>query len=231
MAPSSSRSIPRLNWLRHPMISLGLDQVRSVLLIGAHSDDIEIGCGATVLRLLEERPSIELTWIVLSANGTRRDEAQASAESFLAAAKSAQIKIEGFRDGFFPYDGAAVKERFEALKEEVSPDLIFCHYGADRHQDHRLVSELTWNTFRNHCILEYEIPKYDGDLGSPNVFAPVSDAQRERKIEILLKCFPSQATKHWFAAETFAGLMRLRGLESNAPNGYAEAFYARKIQL
>ena len=213
------------------MISFGFEDIRSVLLLGAHSDDIEIGCGATVLRLIDEHPEIEITWVVLSGSDSRRKEAELSAQCFLQSAKSARVVVESFRDGFFPYDGALVKDRFERLKDEVSPDLIFCHHGVDRHQDHRLVCELTWNTFRNHCILEYEIPKYDGDLGTPNIFVPVSDAQRERKTALLLKCFPSQATKHWFAAETFSGLMRLRGLESNAPSGYAEAFYARKLCL
>jgi LmbE family N-acetylglucosaminyl deacetylase len=200
-----------------------------ILCLGAHSDDIEIGCGGTLLRLLADRPTTEVHWVVFSAAGPRANEARKSARLFLAGAKRRRVVVKRFRDGFFPYDGAKIKGAFEALKAVPEPDLIFTHYGADRHQDHRVISELTWNTFRNHMILEYEIPKYDGDLGSPNVFVPLDEATRRRKTSHLSSAFVSQRRKQWFSDETFAGLMRLRGVEACAPGGYAEAFYARKV--
>jgi LmbE family N-acetylglucosaminyl deacetylase len=202
-----------------------------VLCLGAHSDDIEIGCGGTLLKLCAEHPEIEVRWVVLSAAGARAEEARRSAELFLRSASGAEVLVESFRDGFFPYIGAEIKEYFEELKRGYSPNLIFSHYGADRHQDHRLVSELTWNTFRSHLVLEYEIPKYDGGLGSPNLFVPLTQAQQSEKIELLMTAFPSQREKHWFTPETFSGLMRLRGIEAAAPAGFAEGFYARKLVL
>jgi LmbE family N-acetylglucosaminyl deacetylase len=214
------------------MLSLGLGDgtrpVRRVLAIGAHSDDIEIGCGGTILRLLAEHPRLEVGWMVLSAEGDRRVEAVSSAEALLASAAGRQIDAHDFRDGFLPYQGAAVKERFEALKS-FAPDLILTHYGRDAHQDHRLVSELTWNTFRDHLILEYEIPKYDGDFGAPNVFVRLSDELAERKIAHLLEYFPSQRGRRWFTDDLFRALLRIRGMECNAPDRYAEAFYGRKL--
>jgi LmbE family N-acetylglucosaminyl deacetylase len=201
----------------------------SLLCLGAHSDDLEIGCAGTVLSLLAAHPGSRVHWVVFSAPGARAGEARQAARRLLRSA-TATIELHEFRDGFFPYDGAAIKERFERLKT-VRPDVIFTHRGADWHQDHRLVSELTWNTFRDHLILEYEIPKYDGDLDSPNVFMPLSAPIRRRKLSVLMTSFRSQRRKRWFSASTFDGLMRLRGVECAAPQGYAEGFYARKVTL
>jgi LmbE family N-acetylglucosaminyl deacetylase len=202
-----------------------------VLAIGAHADDIEIGCGATILRLVAENPGVSVDWLVLSGHGERASEAADSAAAFLAGAGATNITVEGFRDGFFPYLGEAVKERFEQLKSEVAPDLLLTHRLEDRHQDHRLVAELTWNTFRDHLILEYEIPKYEGDLGHPNLYVHLTQEQGEHKVELLRKCFPSQAGRSWFSDDTFWATLRLRGIECNAPGRYAEAFQARKLVL
>ncbi len=212
------------------MRTLQFDQLKTVLLLGAHSDDIEIGAGATALKILRENPDVRLIWVVLSAPGERETEARNSARLFLAGAKHADVVTYAFRDGFFPHEWAEIKSAFETFKT-YEPDLVFTHHGEDRHQDHRVTCELTWNTFRDHMILEYEIPKFDGGLGSPNFFVPASVADTDRKIEILGECFASQAGKHWFADLTFRGLMRLRGLECRAPEHLAEAFYARKIVM
>ena len=204
-----------------------------MLAIGCHADDIEIGCGGTIVALLEHDPDIEVTWLVLSAEGERAEEARMSAAAFLATARrEPRVIFETFRDSFFPYVGGEIKEAFERLKRDVSPpDLVFTHAGTDLHQDHRVVSELTWNTYRNHLILEFEIPKYDADLGSPSVFVPLEEAVVDRKIDLLLAHFASQRSKHWFTDDLFRSLMRLRGMESNSPTGYAEAFRCRKLQL
>jgi LmbE family N-acetylglucosaminyl deacetylase len=200
-----------------------------VLALGAHPDDIEIGCGGTLLRLVAERSDLEVTWAVFAATPERAVEARASAASFLAGlATPPRVVVHDFRDGFLPWSGAAVKERFEELKQVGSPDLVLTHYRDDRHQDHRLVSELTWNTWRNHLILEYEIPKYDGDFGSPNVFATLPAATLERKIALLFEHFPTQAGKPWFTEDLFRAVARIRGMESVAPERFAEAFYCRK---
>jgi len=199
------------------------------LCVGAHSDDIEIGCGGTILRLLEENPEVGVRWVVLGAAEQRVNEAVESANLFLADARRKEITIKGFRDGFFPYIGAEIKDFFEELKRESSPDLILTHYRQDLHQDHRLVSELTWNTFRNHLILEYEIVKYDGDIGSPNFFVHLSDSICRKKVQNIVKCFASQKHKNWFTEDAFLSILRLRGLESNAPHRYAEGYYCRKI--
>jgi LmbE family N-acetylglucosaminyl deacetylase len=195
--------------------------------IGAHSDDIEIGCGGTILRLVSEYPDLEVCWLVLSAHGNRLDEAQASARAMLGSARQ-RIVLHSFTDGYLPYEGAAVKDRFEEVKAGFQPDLVLTHYGRDAHQDHRLVSELTWNTFRDHLIWEFEIPKYDGDLGQPNLFVRLEETQAHAKVAHLLEHFPSQAGRRWFSQEVFLGLMRLRGMECNAESRYAEAFYCRK---
>jgi LmbE family N-acetylglucosaminyl deacetylase len=202
-----------------------------VLCLGAHSDDIEIGCGGTILSLLATRAQVDFHWVVLSADAQREQEARTSAEAFLKGARRSEVTVKRFRNGYFPFVGDAIKDYFEELKAAVSPDLVFTHYRDDRHQDHRVVSDLTWNTFRNHVVLEYEIPKYDGDLGSPNVFVPLSDEGCREKIRILLSSFTSQRDKHWFDEGTFRALMRLRGMESCAPSFHAEAFYARKAVL
>lgn len=202
--------------------------IERVLAIGCHADDIEIGCGGTLIALSRARPGLALTWVVLAAPGDRATEARASAQAFLADAGVPDVRIHEFRDGFLPYVGGEVKEVFEELKE-VRPDLVFAHTRHDLHQDHRLACELTWNTFRNHLILEYEIPKYDGDLGSPNVFVPLEESLVEEKLRVLRAHYASQHSKHWFDDELFRGLMRLRGMESASQ--YAEAFTCRKLAL
>ena len=209
----------------------GMKPTGWVLCLGAHSDDIEIGCGGTLLRLVQEYPDLRFYWVVFGASGHRVEEARASAEEFLAPVKEKRICIEGFRDGFFPYQGADIKEYFERLKCEISPTLIFTHFRNDLHQDHRQICELTWNTYRNHLVLEYEIPKYDGDLGSPNFFVHLDKEQCQQKAAAILRHFRTQENKDWFTEETFLALMRIRGIESKAPNGYAEAFYGRKIAI
>jgi LmbE family N-acetylglucosaminyl deacetylase len=203
----------------------------SVLCIGAHSDDIEIGAGATILGWIERGVRLDVHWSVLSAQGARADEAHASALAFLAKAERAVIDLAKFRDGFFPHQGSEIKDWFEALKTRTSPDVILCHWCGDAHQDHRQVSELTWNTFRNHVILEYEIPKWDGDIGQPNIYVPASRALMERKAKLLNDHFGSQRSKGWFDGEIFMGLARLRGMECRAADGFAEAFHARKLTV
>ena len=200
-----------------------------VMALGAHADDIEIGCGGFILELLRSYRSIDVHWVVFSAHGRRELEARQSAGLFLRGARRKQVTIARFRDGFFPYEGAAIKEALEQLKRGPSPDLVLTHYRDDRHQDHRVVSDLAWNTFRDHLVLEYEIPKYDGDLGVPNCFVPLRRQTCLRKVKLLHQAFATQRGKHWFSVETFTGLMRLRGMECRAPDGYAEAFYARKV--
>jgi|ERR1700733_3798922 LmbE family N-acetylglucosaminyl deacetylase len=215
------------------MIHLNLDSRKdgafNVLCLGAHSDDIEIGCGGAILRLAEEYPNCEFHWVVFSAIGTRELEARNAAQMF-AGTRLKGPTLKSFKDGFMPFAGAEVKTVFEELKT-ISPDLIFTHSRKDAHQDHRLLAELTWNTFRNHLILEYEIPKYDGDMGKPNVFMPITEDICRKKTSYLLEAFASQRNKHWFDERTFQSLMRLRGMECNAPSGYAEAFYCRKLVL
>jgi LmbE family N-acetylglucosaminyl deacetylase len=205
------------------------DAPLTVLCLGAHSDDIEIGCGGTVLRLLDEVPAIKFHWVVLGASGERAREAESSVEQLLGKSHRSTVAINAFRDGFFPYAGAEIKQYFEQLKRDVAPDLILTHFRGDLHQDHRLVSELTWNTFRDHLILEYEIMKYDGDLGAPNFFVPLGEAHCRSKVDHVMRCFASQRGKAWFTEDTFLALLRLRGVECNAPERYAEAFYCRKI--
>jgi LmbE family N-acetylglucosaminyl deacetylase len=217
------------------MHSLGLDHLAEgglhILCLGAHADDIEIGCGGSVLKLLDGYPNTEVRWVVFASGPVRAPEAENGATRFLSAAGHAEVTVRSFRDSFFPEQWSQIKEYFEALKETVSPDLIFTHFQHDRHQDHRVISELTWNTWRNHLILEYEIPKFDGDLSQPNCFFTLGEDLVSRKIEHLIAAFPSQADKPWFHEETFRGLMRLRGVECRAVGGYAEAFHGRKLVL
>jgi LmbE family N-acetylglucosaminyl deacetylase len=203
----------------------------SVLCLGAHSDDIEIGAGATLLSWLEQGIRLDVHWCVLSGAAEREQEAKASAADFLAAAESRHIEVMAFRDGFFPEQGEQIKVWFEALKQRVNPDVILTHRGDDAHQDHRQLARLAWNTFRDHLILEYEIPKWDGDMARPNFYMPVSAAAIRRKIDLLITHFGSQRSKQWFDAETFLGLARLRGMECRAQERYAEAFIARKLSL
>jgi len=204
---------------------------KHILCLGAHSDDIEIGCGGAILRLTREYPDLHVHWVVLSATGERAAEAEASAADFLQYAGQAQIRLQSFQDGFFPYHGGDLKGFFETVKREINPDLIFTHCRHDLHQDHRVVNELTWNTFRNHWILEYEIPKYDGDLQSPNFFIQLDGTTCRQKTAYLMQHFATQTNRYWFTPETFNGLMRLRGVESRAPEGYAEGFYCRKFVI
>jgi LmbE family N-acetylglucosaminyl deacetylase len=202
-----------------------------VLCLGAHSDDIEIGCGGTILRLAEEYRASTYDWVVFSAVAEREREAQRGAALFAGAERLGSLLFKKFPDGFMPFIGGEVKAVFEELKGAVSPDVIFCPTREDAHQDHRLIGELTWNTFRDHLILEYEIPKYDGDVGRPSVFVSLAPEHYRRKVDYLMEAFPSQHAKRWFEPDTFLSLMRLRGIECNAASGYAEAFYCRKIVL
>ena len=213
------------------MITSSLDRAKRVLCIGAHSDDIEIGCGGTVLHLTGQSDQIEFYWLILSSNPSRASEAAGSANAFLRRARKKTIVVKSFRDGFLPYLGVPVKECFEELKQVFAPDLIFTHFRDDLHQDHRLACELTWNTFRNHLILEYEIPKYDADLRSPNLFVPLSRSLCRRKVSLLMRHFGTQRNKHWFSEDLFQGLLRLRGVEAASPTGFAEAFHCRKLVL
>ena len=206
-------------------------QPRRLLFLGAHSDDIEIGCGGTILRLLDEWTRLEIYWLVFGAHPTRANEAANSAHLLLGERTKKTIVVKGFRDGYFPYIGADIKDAFEDLKRTFAPDVIFTHYRHDLHQDHRLVSELTWNTFRNHLILEYEIIKYDGDLGTPNLYVQLDRATCRKKVTHIRKCFRTQGHRAWFTDDTFYSLLRIRGVESQSPSHYAEAFYCRKMVL
>jgi len=207
------------------------DSDLNVLCLGAHSDDIEIGCGGTLLRLAAEFPNLCITWVVFSAREKRAAEAQSSAAEFMMDVRQKQIILNEFQDGYFPSSIAMIKDVFENLKNNTAPDLIFTHYRHDLHQDHRQVCELTWNTWRNHLICEYEIPKYDGDLGSPNFFVNLDRQTCDRKVDLLMHHFQTQANKHWFTQDTFNALLRLRGVECKSPGGFAEAFYCRKISF
>lgn len=199
-----------------------------VLCLGAHSDDIEIGVGGSILQWLASGRQLHFTWVVFSAAKSEREvEARRSAELFLRGAAGYEVIVKGFRDGFYPYHGASVKDEFEALKKVISPDLIFTHYRDDRHQDHRTISDLTWNTWRDHMILEYEVPKYDGDLGQPNLFVPLDTDIAEKKSKLICELFQTQANKAWLTEDTFMGLMRIRGIE--CAQRFAEAFYVRKL--
>lgn len=203
----------------------------SLLCLGAHSDDIEIGAGAAILTWIEEGLKLDINWCIMSGARNREEEARNSASEFLTGAAKAQVEVLSFKDGYFPDQGGDIKSWFEGLKGRVRPDVILTHRRDDAHQDHREVSRHTWNTFRDHLILEYEIPKWDGDLGQPNLYVPANAAVIERKIELLIRHFGTQRSKHWFDAETFRGLARLRGMECRAPERYAEAFFARKLIL
>lgn len=207
------------------------DRPLRILCLGAHSDDIEIGCAGTLFQLLSSRP-VDLTWIVLSAQGAARSsEARRSFRAFLRHAASGSFMAGEFRDGFFPAVYEELKEWLLQMGRIHDPDIIFTHRIEDRHQDHRTVAELTWNTWRSQVILEYEIPKFEGDLGQPNFFVPLTAGTRRKKTKHLMQHFSSQRSKSWFRPESFDGLMALRGLECRAPSGFAEAFHARKILL
>jgi LmbE family N-acetylglucosaminyl deacetylase len=202
-----------------------------VLCLGAHCDDIEIGCGGTILRLAEAGRIGRVDWIVFSSNEVRGPEAERGAAAFLARIPDRNVDLLDFADGSFPFVGTGIKAAFEALKGKTDPDLIFTHHGGDLHQDHRLLAELTWNTFRNHLILEYEIPKYDGNPFLPNVYVPLTEEACDRKVDVVLTAFASQAGKGWFTSDTFMSTLRLRGVECASPTRFAEAFVVRKIVL
>jgi LmbE family N-acetylglucosaminyl deacetylase len=206
------------------------DSPLRVLCLGAHSDDIEIGCGGTILKLIDTyRDAIEFCWVVFSGSAQRAAEASASAGKFLHDVAKKNVILKNFRDGYFPYIGGEIKDVFEWLKPQFAPDIVLTHYRNDRHQDHRTISDLTWNTYRNHFILEYEVPKFDGDLGSPNYFVTLPSRIFERKNAIILESFSSQSEKHWLTQDTLTALLRLRGIETGGTGTHAEAFYARKL--
>jgi LmbE family N-acetylglucosaminyl deacetylase len=206
-----------------------INQGIKILCLGSHCDDIEIGCGGTLLSILQKSKNAEVYWIVFSSDSRREKEARSSANKFLECSGSKTIKIEKFRDGFFPYIGLKIKDCFEGIKQEISPDVIFTHYRMDLHQDHRTISELTWNTFRNNLILEYEIPKYDGDFGTPNFFVPLEASICHRKVNNVLSCFKTQGEKSWFTEDLLYSILRIRGMECVSTTNYAEAFYCRKV--
>jgi LmbE family N-acetylglucosaminyl deacetylase len=202
-----------------------------VLAIGAHPDDIEIGCAGTILKLIEQDAVAEVRWVVLSGERERAEEARRSAEALLEGVPRTEVIVCDFPDGFFPYQGQRIKDFFEQLKADDTPDLVLTHQRGDLHQDHRLTCELTWNTFRDHLILEYEVPKYDGDMSAPNTFVPISEQLSQRKIEHLMEHFGTQRSKRWFGEDLFSSLLRLRGMECNSPSAFAEAFFCRKAVL
>jgi len=200
-----------------------------ILCLGAHSDDLEIGCGGTLLKTFAAFENVQCYWVVFSANGKREKEAIDSAKALLQPISRQSIITKRFQDGYFPFHGGEIKNAFEEIKGAFSPDLVLTHYRDDRHQDHRLISDLTWNTFRDHLILEYEIPKYDGDLGNPNLYITISEDICEKKVDHVMRHFPSQESKHWFTKDAFFSILRLRGIESGSQEKYAEAFYSRKM--
>lgn len=203
----------------------------NLLVLGAHCDDIEIGCGGTLLKWSMEARIQKIIWVIFSSNATRKEEARRSAEMYLQDIPESEIIILDYQDAYLTFDAKEIKEKFEEIRHLMDPDIVFTHYRNDRHQDHRLLSDLAWNTFRNHLVIEYEIPKYDGDLGTPNGYVAIPSEQVDRKIALLLACYTSQAAKHWFDEETFKSLMRIRGLECNSSSRYAEAFHLRKCLL
>ncbi len=205
--------------------------LRTVLCLGAHCDDIEIGCGGTVLKLIQQYPDLQFHWVIFSSDPQRAREAQESAALFLAGAGSRQVIVKDFKNSFFPYVGEQIKNYFEELRRAVQPDLIFTHYRHDLHQDHRLIADLTWNSFRDHLILEYEILKYDGDIGAPNFFVELDETLCRRKLDHLMRCYRTQREKHWFTEDAFLSLLRIRGIEANSSGRYAEAFYCKKAVI
>ena len=215
----------------HPLRFANFAQRPTILCLGAHCDDIEIGCGATLVRWSREYPNARFVWVVFSSDDLRSSETRAAAARLLGAAANVDLRFHRFRDTRMPVELERIGEVFNDLKASVQPDVILTHHLSDRHQDHRLIAELTWNSFRRHLVLEYEIPKYEGDLGQPNVFVPLAPEDLERKVACLVECYPSQRAREWFAADTFRALARLRGIECAAPAGFAEAFHGRKLSL
>ncbi len=213
------------------MIDWSVKSPRRVLCLGAHADDIEIGCGGTLLRLAANHPGLDIGWCVFSGSVERRKEAVQSARTMLPGLQPSLLLVEKFRESHFPDRWEAIKDACEGIRKRFEPDLIFTHYRGDRHQDHRVLSDLTWNTFRNHAIVEYEIPKFDGDFGAPNVFVPLEPRLAKRKVRGIIQGFPSQSNKHWFTEDLLFSVLRIRGMECASTSGYAEAFYGRKIVL
>ncbi|WP_441000167.1 PIG-L deacetylase family protein [Fodinibius sp. SL11] len=202
-----------------------------MLFLGAHCDDIEIGCGGTVLHMIENYKIDHIKWVVFTSNEVRKKEAESSAKEFLKSVKNADVDVYDYQDGFLPSVWSEIKVRFEDLKKEIEPDIIFTHYRNDLHQDHRTLNELTWNTFRNHLIFEYEIPKYDGDIGNPNLFVPLNEDQIKQRNEIITSCFKSQQNKQWLDDSLLTSMPRIRGIECASKGKYAEAFYSRKLTI
>jgi len=211
-------------------LNLGSIEAPSVLCVGAHCDDIEIGCGGTLIRIAESCPDAKFDWIVFCSDDQRAAESRRAAGLLLGDSKI-NFHFHGFRDGYLPWEGAAPKEALQELAQSVSPDLVLTHHADDMHQDHRLVAEITANAFRDHLLLGYEIPKYDGDLGRPNIYVPLNETQVKRKVAALIEAFPTQAGKYWFTEDTFRGLLRLRGVEAGRSVSHAEAFHSRKIRI
>jgi LmbE family N-acetylglucosaminyl deacetylase len=214
----------------------GLDLARrgdelTILCLGAHADDIEIGAGGTILSLIESGVRLNVHWCVLSAGALRAAEAVASAEAFLVGSLSSKVEVADFEDSCFPAHSRSIKQWLLDTRGRVLPDVIFTHARSDAHQDHREVNQLTWNVFRDHLVLEYEIPKWDGDLCQPNAYVPLTADILDRKITLLHNHFGTQRSKDWFDRETFAGLARLRGMECRAPEHCAEAFTLRKATI
>lgn len=203
----------------------------SILCLGAHSDDIEIGAGGTILGLIASGVKLDVRWCVLSAGGRRVAEARASAEAFLEGSSSSTVDVADFEDSYFPAHSRSIKQWLTDVRSRVDPDVVLTHARFDAHQDHREVNQLTWNVFRDHLVLEYEIPKWDGDLCQPNAYVPLTADVLKHKIELLYEHFGTQRSKDWFDRETFAGLARLRGMECRAPEHFAEAFTLRKIKI
>ncbi|HUG70550.1 MAG TPA: PIG-L deacetylase family protein [Pirellulaceae bacterium] len=212
-------------------MKLQLQDVRSILCLGAHPDDIEIGCGATVAQVARACPQAQFTYVLLSGSPERAREAEVAIRRLLPSTSQPRVILKSFRDSFFPYQGGEIKEFFHGLALEVAPDLIFTHRREDLHQDHRLLAELTYNAFRAQLVFEYEIPKYDGDLTTPNVYVPLSRQQAEMKIETIMESFGSQHDKRWFTQDTFWATLRIRGIECHSESGLAEGLYCRKAQI
>ncbi len=215
------------------MISIASFQsVKNVLCLGAHCDDIEIGAGGTILKLIKAHPHLKFHWVVFGGKEPSREtEARAAADKFLAGSAGYTVDIQKFADSFFQYSGEAIKKYFLEIRNAFAADVVLTHHGDDRHQDHRLINEFTWNTFRNHQILEYEIPKWDGDLSRPTIYSPLDEQTMQRKTDLLMELFGTQRSKAWFTPDTFKAVMRLRGLECNSPSGFAEAFHTRKLAI
>jgi LmbE family N-acetylglucosaminyl deacetylase len=216
--------------MRGLQVAGGRDDPLHVLFVGAHCDDIEIGCGGTILELARRHPHLAVQWVVLSATDERAREAQRSADRFLSGVRTRRLVVERFRDGYLPYESGRVKDYFESLKARVDPDVVFTPYRGDWHQDHRFIAEVTWSTFRDHLILEYETPKYDPEPGgAPNLLVPIDDDIAEAKVQHLLDAYVSQASKPWFTRDVLLAAMRLRGIQARVR--FAEAFHARKLLL